>query len=148
MCLSFVNYFLGYDYVRSSGSSSICDATKSSEDLYCDILDQYLRKGFDSLECLCTRSQNVRGFGLLAPPSPARVGAITSNQNEDVMSSPERCSSVPYGNCGVLYGEKNCEGWSINIPQGSNDLHEDYRNDAEVIVVKKGCKFIGKEEPV
>ena len=80
----------------------------------------------------------------LAPLATAGTGSISSDQDERRRSTPGKCMSVTHGSCAVLYGKTNCEGWSINIPSGTHDLQEDYRNDAEVVVVKGGCKFIGK----
>merc|ERR1712045_1069377 len=43
----------------------------------------------------------------------------------------------------VLYDDEDCRGWSFEVPTGSYDLPEDLRNDAEVVVVRAGCKFTG-----
>ena len=80
----------------------------------------------------------------MAPLATAGTGSISSDQDERIRSRPGKCWSVTHGSCSVLYGKTNCEGWSINIPSGIHDLQEDYRNDAEVVVVKGGCKFIGE----
>ena len=46
----------------------------------------------------------------------------------------------------MLYDDENCEGWSHKVPYESYpayDLPKDNRNDAEVVVVRSGCKFTG-----
>ena len=95
----------------------------------------------DFAPCRTTKSAS-------APLATAGTGSISSDQDERRRSTPGECQSVTHGSCAVLYGKRNCEGWSINIPSGTHDLQEDYRNDAEVVVVKAGCKFIGKSRLV
>ena len=51
---------------------------------------------------------------------------------------------VPPTSCAVLYDDENCEGWSFEVPTGTSDLPEEYRNDAEVVVVRSGCRLTGE----
>ena len=51
---------------------------------------------------------------------------------------------VPPTSCAVLYDDENCEGWSFNVPTGTSDLPKEYRNDAEVVVVRSGCRLTGE----
>merc|ERR1711934_631842 len=80
----------------------------------------------------------------LADAHPAN--SIGSDQDEDDLedrSTPGKCSEVHPTACAVLYDDENCEGWSFAVPIGTTDLPEEYQNDAEVVVVKSGCKLIG-----
>ena len=78
-----------------------------------------------------------------AAKSSAVRGSISSDNDEEQRSAPGSCGSVPAGFCAVLYDDENCEGWSFNVPSGAYDLPEDYRNDAEVVVVGAGCRLTG-----
>ena len=84
--------------------------------------------------------------GALAVPaakSSAVAGSISSDNDKEQRSEPGSCGTVPDGYCAVLYDDEDCRGWSFNVPTGSYDLPEDLRNDAEVVVVRAGCKFTG-----
>ena len=74
------------------------------------------------------------------------MGSISSDQDEAQRSTPGSCSSVPDGFCAVLYDDENCAGWSFDVPTGTYDLPSFYRNDAEVVVVKRGCKLTGMSD--
>ena len=65
------------------------------------------------------------------------------HNDEEQRSEAGSCSTVPDGYCAVLYDDEDCRGWSFEVPSGSYDLPEDLRNDAEVVVVRAGCKFTG-----
>merc|ERR1712012_965272 len=78
-----------------------------------------------------------------AAKSSAIAGSISSDNDEEQRSEPGSCGTVPDGYCAVLYDDEDCRGWSFEVPNGSYDLTEDLRNDAEVVVVKAGCKFTG-----
>ena len=78
-----------------------------------------------------------------AAKSTAIAGSISSDNDEEQRSEPGSCGTVPDGYCAVLYDDEDCRGWSFNVPTGSYDLPEDLRNDAEVVVVRAGCKFTG-----
>ena len=58
----------------------------------------------------------------------------------------DSCSgkTVPHGSCAVLYDDEDCDGWALNIPKGYTELSFMKRNDAESVVVRPGCKFVGK----
>ena len=84
--------------------------------------------------------------GALAVPaakSSAIAGSISSDNDEEQRSESGSCGKVPDGYCAVLYDDEDCSGWSFNVPTGAYDLPEDLRNDAEVVVVRAGCKFTG-----
>ena len=60
-------------------------------------------------------------------------------------STPGKCPVVvPPTACAVLYDDENCEGWSFEVPTGTSDLPEEYRNDAEAVVVRSGCRLTGE----
>ena len=69
--------------------------------------------------------------------------SIPSAEDDDDRSTSGNCPSVPRGFCAVLYDDENCRGWSKNISRGKHVLREGYRNDAEVVVVRRGCKITG-----
>ena len=76
----------------------------------------------------------------------------TSPQDEDGgdgedRSTPGKCPMVPPTSCAVLYDDENCKGWSFEVPTGTSEIPEDYRNDAEVVVVRSGCKLTGEGLP-
>nr|XP_040565766.1 uncharacterized protein LOC121115717 [Lepeophtheirus salmonis] len=50
---------------------------------------------------------------------------------------------VPSGMCAVLYDDDGCEGWELPVPEGYTKLEFSNRNDAEAVVVKKGCILTG-----
>ena len=52
--------------------------------------------------------------------------------------------TVPSNMCAVMYDDDDCDGWALNIPRGYTELSIWKRNDAEAVVVKPGCRFIGK----
>merc|ERR1711992_193349 len=84
--------------------------------------------------------------GALAVPAKkesAVVGSISKDNDEEQRSEAGSCNTVPDGYCAVLYDDEDCRGWSFEVPSGSYDLPEDLRNDAEVVVVRAGCKFTG-----
>ena len=84
--------------------------------------------------------------GALAVPaakSSSVAGSISSDNDEEQRSESGSCGKVPDGYCAVLYDDEDCIGWSFNVPTGAYDLPEDLRNDAEVVVVRAGCKFTG-----
>ncbi|CAB4063442.1 unnamed protein product [Lepeophtheirus salmonis] len=51
--------------------------------------------------------------------------------------------TVPPGMCAVIYDDDGCEGWEKPLPTGYTKLSFRYRNDAEAVIVKKGCVFTG-----
>ena len=87
-------------------------------------------------------------FAAAASAVPAKkksavAGSISKDNDEEQRSEAGSCNTVPDGYCAVLYDDEDCHGWSFEVPNGSYDLPEDLRNDAEVVVVKAGCKFTG-----
>ena len=76
----------------------------------------------------------------------------TSPQDEDGgdgedRSTPGKCPVVPPTSCAVLYDDENCKGWSFEVPTGTSEIPEEFRNDAEVVVVRSGCKLTGEGLP-
>uniref|UniRef100_A0A0K2TLI2 Uncharacterized protein n=1 Tax=Lepeophtheirus salmonis TaxID=72036 RepID=A0A0K2TLI2_LEPSM len=51
--------------------------------------------------------------------------------------------NVPRGMCAILFDDDGCEGWEKPIATGYQKLSFRYRNDAETVVVRKGCIFTG-----
>ena len=84
----------------------------------------------------------LRRFLQLCIVAAAKADNGLYSSDED-RSELGRCPRVPDGYCAVLYDDENCEGWSHNIPTGTSELPEEFKNDAEVVVVKNGCKFTG-----
>merc|ERR1712154_474938 len=87
-------------------------------------------------------------FAATASAVPAKkksavAGSISKDNDEEQRSEAGSCTVVPNGYCAVLYDDEDCRGWSFGVLNGSYDLPEDLRNDAEVVVVKAGCKFTG-----
>ena len=67
-------------------------------------------------------------------------------------SSASSCNgkTVPRGKCALLFDDKDCGGWEYEVPIGYSELPRfalsgPTKNDAESVLVKPGCKFIGKE---
>ena len=60
-------------------------------------------------------------------------------------SASETCKElrVPAGQCATLYDDEDCNGWSVDISNGYTELSFKERNEAEAVVVRPGCKFIG-----
>ena len=65
--------------------------------------------------------------------------------------SSSSCSgkTVPRGVCALLYDEEDCGGWEHKVPIGYSELPRfsltgPKKNDAESVLVRPGCKFIGK----
>ncbi|CAB4063445.1 unnamed protein product [Lepeophtheirus salmonis] len=52
-------------------------------------------------------------------------------------------NKVPSGMCAVLYDDDGCEGWELPVPEGYTKLEFNNRNDAEAVVVNKGCILTG-----
>ena len=51
---------------------------------------------------------------------------------------------VPEGKCAILFDEEDCAGWSAEVSTGYSELSFRERNEAESVIVKPGCKFVGK----
>ena len=88
-------------------------------------------------------------FAACASAGPAKMGGamqgeITNDNDEEQRSMAGACQRVPDGYCAVLWDDENCTGWSYNVPVGAYDLPEEFRNDAEVVVVAAGCGFRGR----
>ena len=58
--------------------------------------------------------------------------------------------TVPRGKCALLFDEEDCEGWEFEVPVGYTELDRfsvrgPKKNDAESVLVRPRCKFIGKK---
>merc|ERR1712241_1578362 len=87
-------------------------------------------------------------FAAAASAVPAKkktavAGSISKPDDEEQRSEAGSCNTVPDGFCAALYDDEDCRGWSFQVPTGSYDLPEDLKDDAEVVVVRAGCKFTG-----
>eukprot|EP00096_Caligus_rogercresseyi_P002472 TRINITY_DN1460_c0_g1_i1.p1 TRINITY_DN1460_c0_g1~~TRINITY_DN1460_c0_g1_i1.p1 ORF type:complete len:290 (-),score=40.06 TRINITY_DN1460_c0_g1_i1:230-1054(-) len=69
--------------------------------------------------------------------------SVRGNVLERIFQNECTEKSVPPGMCAVLFDDDGCEGWEHAIPEGYTELSWWYRNDAESVVVKKGCVFKG-----
>merc|ERR1711879_430365 len=58
-------------------------------------------------------------------------------------SEPCQDMKVPEGKCAVLFDEEDCTGWSAEVSSGYSELSYRQRNEAESVIVKPGCKFVG-----
>ena len=57
--------------------------------------------------------------------------------------------TVPQGVCALLYDDDDCSGWKMEVPIGYKELPRfslggPRKDDAESVLVRPGCKFIGK----
>ena len=60
-----------------------------------------------------------------------------------------RGKTVPQGSCALLYDDDDCSGWKFEVPIGYKELPRfslsgPRKDDAESVLVRPGCKFIGK----
>ena len=50
--------------------------------------------------------------------------------------------------CALLYDDDDCGGWEYQVPRGYSELSWGItgprKNDAESVLVRKGCRFIGR----
>merc|ERR1711934_1336589 len=56
--------------------------------------------------------------------------------------------TVPQGSCALLYDDDDCSGWKYEVPIGYKELPRfsvggPRKDDAESVLVRQGCKFIG-----
>ena len=52
--------------------------------------------------------------------------------------------------CAILYDHEDCGGWAFDVREGYSELKDSAlvgpkKNDAESVLVREGCKFIGME---
>jgi len=50
---------------------------------------------------------------------------------------------VPSDKCATLFDDEDCNGWSVDVSTGYTELSFRERNEAEAVVVRPGCKFVG-----
>jgi hypothetical protein len=55
-----------------------------------------------------------------------------------------RNKNVPSSKCATLFDDEDCDGWAFDVSTGYTEMPFRKKNDAEAIVVKAGCKLIGK----
>ena len=60
-------------------------------------------------------------------------------------SASERCEEmkVPSDKCATLFDDEDCNGWSVDVSTVYTELSFRERNEAEAVVVRPGCKFVG-----
>merc|ERR1719229_383718 len=82
---------------------------------------------------------------LLLVASLALCGSLA---NAGIFSSSS-CSgkTVPSGVCALLFDDDDCGGWEYQVPRGYSELSWGFtgprKNDAESVLVRRGCRFIG-----
>ena len=66
---------------------------------------------------------------------------------------PEVCATktMPSTVCALLYDSEDCDGWEYEVAIGYSELPRfsflgPRKNDADSVLVRPGCKFIGKKE--
>ena len=92
---------------------------------------------------------------LLAATSSAQLISSIKKSYNDIMAKWGRCPSFRNDNtCAYLFDEENCEGWVLPVKPGFTELGNTFnifsitsdkpkKNDAEAVVVRDGCLFIG-----
>ncbi len=53
-------------------------------------------------------------------------------------------ASVAVGACAVLFHHSGCNGWNEPLSEGYHALPRRRKNEAESVLVAKGCKLVGK----
>jgi len=86
----------------------------------------------------CLEKPSIRG----TIRSTEDVDDLETN-SEGLLTKSGKCPSVPRGFCAVLYDDEDCRGWRFDVPAGKHVLGERHSKDAEVVVVKRGCKITG-----
>ena len=72
----------------------------------------------------------------------------SSIANAGISSATCNRKTVPVDRCAILYDEEDCGGWAFEVPQGYSELRTlvltgPKKNDAESVLVRQGCRFIG-----
>ncbi|XP_023330804.1 uncharacterized protein LOC111703160 isoform X2 [Eurytemora carolleeae] len=66
--------------------------------------------------------------------------------------STSKCTPVPQTACALVYDDKDCKGWKLEVPQGELQFHwwspvwYWYRNDIESVSVRAGCTLTGFDD--
>lgn len=63
----------------------------------------------------------------------------------DLINDCER-AVVTGDTCAILYDDDGCEGWELPVKQGYTELTWWYRNDAEAVLVKRGCTLVAYDK--
>jgi hypothetical protein len=81
----------------------------------------------------CSKYNKMKCFIALLTLMAVAGTVLASCSNKDVSGN----------DCAKLYDDDGCGGWGLGISTGFTELDFWKRNDAESVVVKAGCKFIG-----
>merc|ERR1712150_217248 len=153
--------FTGYDHAdagnfRARGDSVEVDARNSRTAVKKNLEDdEELEERITSMTCTCGRpssSSNVangeigRSSGERGRSSGERGRSFSSSSAANTRTfSSSSCpgKTVPSSACALLYDNEDCKGWEYQVPRGYSELGFTKRNDAESVLVRQGCKFIG-----
>jgi hypothetical protein len=84
-------------------------------------------------------------FGARIPTEKATTASTSTTKPAPI----SQCSSEAEWSgkqCATLYQDQNCIGWRLDVAVGYTELTRIERhNDAEVVVIRPGCKFVGYE---
>jgi len=92
---------------------------------------------------------------LLASSASAQLISSIKQSYRDITSKWGRCPEFKNDNtCAYLFDEEDCEGWTLPVGEGYTELGGSFnvfsltsdkpkKNDAEAVVVRDGCVFIG-----
>jgi len=88
--------------------------------------------------------RDIESFSPAFTPRVRIQGNLTGSNKR-----PPSCSEVPPQACAMLFDSASCSpsGWSLEIPDGTQkslsywSLDWKYRNDADVVGLRKGCAF-------
>jgi len=157
--------FIGYDHadrddIRKRGDSVEVDARNSRTAVKKNFDDdEELEEMITSMTCSCGRpssSSNIANgeIGRSRPSSYSNIAngeigrgssfsssSATNTRTFSSSSCPGK--TVPSTACALLYDNEDCEGWEYQVPRGYSELGWTKRNDAESVLVRHGCKFIG-----
>merc|ERR1712165_563729 len=121
--------------------------------------DEELEEMITSMTCSCGRpssSSNIANaeIGRSRPSSYSNIAngeigrgssfsssSATNTRTFSSSSCPGK--TVPSTACALLYDNEDYEGWEYQVPRGYSELGWTKRNDAESVLVRHGCKFIG-----
>jgi len=89
-------------------------------------------------------------FGAQISTEKVRATTKTTPTTTTPVTPPtSQCSSVfnwSDNQCATLYQDQNCIGWGLDLAVGYTELTKINRhNDAELVIIRPGCKFVGYE---
>ena len=151
----------GYDRIT-------IDASKNETHIWRNLKDENnLEEEISSTVCMCDQLPSHQlpsspltsalGRGLSGrtenvPPVPTELGAtekdtttITSTTTPAPISKCSFKADWSGNQCATLYQDQYCIGWRHDLSIGYTELTKINRqNDAELVVIRPGCKFVGK----